>query len=242
MANTYVRIRTQMNNKMIHTQNLTKSRRRGGIEQTILQNVNIDIDNGEFVCLLGPSGSGKSTLLNIIGLIDTPSSGILTLMGYDVTNLNDRQRMILRRGSIGFVFKNFGLIEELNAYENIELPLQYLKHNKKTRINKVEAMFEKLNIAHLKSFYPRQLTPMQQQLVGIGRAMIIEPDLVLADEPTGSLNSNSGSQILEVLNRFNEEGKTILMATHSINDADKAQRIIQLYDGHIITENIKNKL
>jgi len=227
---------------MIHTRNLSKIQRNGGIEQSILQNVNIDIEAGEFDCLLGPSGSGKSSLMNIFGLIDIPSSGNLIMMGHDVTHLKERQRINLRRGSIGNIFQNFGLIEELNAFENVELPLQYLKYNKKNRYNKVNAIFERLNMAHLKSFYPKQLNNMQQQLIGIGRAMVIEPDFILADEPTGCLNSNAGSHIMDVLNTLNETGTTIIMASHSANEAEKAQRIIQLFDGHVITENIKNRL
>ena len=228
--------------KMIHTRNLTKIQRYGGIEQNILQNVNVDIEAGEFVCLLGPSGSGKSSLMNLFGLIDTPTSGDLLMMGHDLTKLKERQRINLRRGSIGNVFQDFGLIEELNVFENIELPLQYLKYNKQNRYSKVSAVLDRLNITHLKKYYPKQLDGLHQQLVGVGRAIVIEPDILLADEPTGCLNSNSGSKIMEVLNSINEQGTTIVMATHSANDADKAQRIVQIFDGHIITENIKNRL
>ncbi|MCU4163045.1 ABC transporter ATP-binding protein [Carboxylicivirga caseinilyticus] len=227
---------------MIHTRNLTKIHRNGGVEQTILQNVNIDIEAGEFVCLLGPSGSGKTTLMNIFGLIDTPTSGDFLMMGYDVTKLKERQRINLRRGSIGNIFRNFGLIDELNVYENIELPLQYLKYNKQHRFKKVNSILEELNITHLKSYYTNQLNGLQQQLVGIGRAMVIDPDIILADEPTGCLNSSSGSTIMNTLNLINEKGTTIVMASHSANDAEKSQRIIQVFDGHIITENIKNRL
>ncbi len=232
----------QNEKKMIHTRNLTKQYRSGGIEHTILQNVNIDIEAGEFVSLLGPSGSGKSSLINMFGLIDVPSSGNLILMGHDVTHLKERQRVNLRRGSIGFIFQDFGLIEELNAFENLELPLQYLKYSKKIRFNKVNAILERLNIAHLRSFYPKQLTSAQKQLIGIGRALVIEPDIILADEPTGCLNSTGGSSIMQTLNSINESGSTIVMATHSANEAEKAQRTIQLFDGHIITENIKQRL
>ncbi len=227
---------------MIHTRNLTKIHRNAGVEQTILQNVNIDIEAGEFVCLLGPSGSGKTTLMNIFGLIDTPTSGDLLMMKHDVTNLKERQRINLRRGSIGNVFQKFGLIEELTAYENIELPLQYLKYSKKIRYQKVNTVLEQLNITHLKSYYPSQLSGLHQQLVDIGRAIVIDPDIILADEPTGCLTSGDGSTIMNTLNEINEGGKTIVMATHSPNDANKAQRIVQLFDGHVITENIKNRL
>lgn len=227
---------------MIHARNISKVQRTGALEQIILQNVNIDIEAGEFVCLLGPSGSGKSSLINIFGLIDIPTSGNLIMMGHDVTHLKERQRIHLRRGSIGYVFRNFGLIEELNAFENIELPLQYLKYSKKNRLQKVNDVLRLLNVSHLKSFYPHQLSSIQQQLVGIARAVVINPDIVLADEPTGCLNSNGGSHVMNVLNMLNENGTTIVMASHSANEAEKAQRVIQLFDGHVITENIKNRL
>jgi len=163
-------------------------------------------------------------------------------LGHEITQLKERQRINLRRGSVGFVFQNFGLIEELTAGENIELPLQYLKYSKKERLKKVNEMLEKMNIAHRKKYFPRQLSGLQQQLVAIGRALAVDPDLILADEPTGSLNSADGDKILEVLSSLNEQGQTILMATHSASDAEKAQRIIQIFDGHIVTENIKNRL
>lgn len=227
---------------MIHTRNLTKQFRSGGVEHIILQNVNIDIEEGEFISLLGPSGSGKTSLINMFGLIDVPSEGNLILMGHDVTHLKERQRVNLRRGSIGFIFKDFGLIEELNAFENIELPLQYLKYPKKIRTNKVNTVLERLNIAHLKSFYPKQLTGVQKQLIGIARALVIEPDIILADEPTGCLNSTGGSTIMQTLTSINETGSTVVIATHSASEAEKTQRTIQLFDGHVITKNIKTRL
>lgn len=227
---------------MIHARNIVKTFRSEGFENVVLRNVNVDIENGEFVAILGPSGSGKTSLLNILGLVDVPTSGEFFYLGHEITQLKERQRINLRRGSVGFVFQNFGLIEELTAGENIELPLQYLKYSKKERLKKVNEMLEKMNIAHRKKYFPRQLSGLQQQLVAIGRALAVDPDLILADEPTGSLNSADGDKILEVLSSLNEHGRTILMATHSASDAEKAQRIIQIFDGHIVTENIKNRL
>ncbi|WP_439181517.1 ABC transporter ATP-binding protein [Carboxylicivirga taeanensis] len=227
---------------MIHARNLTKVVWDGSIETTVLQNVNIDIEQGEYVAILGPSGSGKSTLVNTIGLIEKPTSGELFLMGHEVSRLNERQRSNLRRGGIGFVFQNFGLIDELNVYENIELPLRYLQYGKKERQSKVNAVLSKLQITHLRHFFPNQLAALQKQLVGIGRAVITQPDLIIADEPTGNLTSACGNKVMEVLSSLNEEGFTIVMSTHSAMEADRGQRVIQLFDGHIITENIKNHL
>jgi len=227
---------------MIHTRNLTKILRNGAVETPILQNVNIDIEAGEFVAILGPSGSGKSTLINMIGLLDKPSSGELFFMGHEISRLKERQRNNLRRGGIGFIFQNFGLIDELNVYENIDLPLQYLKYSKKNRQKKVDEILSKFQISHLRNYYPTQLSSLQKQLVAIGRAVITNPEILVADEPTGSLTSTCGNKIMEVLSSLSEEGLTIIMATHSVNDADRGQRVIQLFDGHVITENIKMRL
>ncbi len=227
---------------MIHARNLSKVVRDGSIETTVLQNVNLDIEQGEYVVILGPSGSGKSTLINIIGLIEKPTSGELFFMGHEVSRLKNRQRSNLRRGGIGFVFQNFGLIDELTVYENIELPLKYLKFSKKERQVKVSAVLSKLQISHLRQYFPKQLSALQKQLVGIGRAIITNPDLIVADEPTGNLTSASGNKVMEVLSLINEEGFTVVMATHSAVEADRGQRVIQLFDGHVVTENIKNRL
>jgi len=227
---------------MIHARSLTKVIRNGSIETTVLQNVNIDIEQGEYVVILGPSGSGKSTLINTIGLIDKPTSGELFFMGHEVSRLKERQRSNLRRGGIGFIFQNFGLIDELNVYENIELPLQYLKYAKKSRQVKVNEVLAKLQLTHLRQLYPKQLSALQKQMVAIGRAIIMNPDLLIADEPTGNLSSACGNKVMEVLSTLNEEGYTIVMATHSAIEADRGQRIIQLFDGHVVTENIKNRL
>lgn len=227
---------------MIHTSNLSKVSRVEGIESLILQNVNIDIDSGEYVSFLGPSGSGKTTLVNIIGLIDVPTTGNLLYMGHDTSLLSERQRINLRRGSIGYVFRNFGLIDELTVKENIELPLQYLKYSKNIRKTKVEEVLERFNISHRKDYFPRQLSGFQQQMVSIARAVVIKPDLLIADEPIGRLNSSDGGRILDLLSKLNEEGLTVILATHSNSEAEKAQRIIQLFDGHVVTENVINKI
>lgn len=227
---------------MIHTRNLTKIIRSGSIETAILQNVNIDIEDGEFVSILGPSGSGKSSLINLIGLIERPSSGEVFFMGQEISQLKERQRHNLRRGGIGFIFKDFGLIDELNVYENVELPLQYLKYSKKVRSAKVNEVLSRMQVSHLKSYFPKQLPSFQKQLVAIGRAIVINPELILADEPTGSLKSAEGNKILHTLSELNEQGQTIIMATHSAREAEQGQRIIQLFDGHVVTENIKSQL
>lgn len=227
---------------MIHARNLTKVFRSGAIETTILQNVNIDIEQGEYVVILGPSGSGKTSLINTIGLIDKPTSGELFFMGHEVSRLKERQRSNLRRGGIGFIFQNFGLIDELNVFENIELPLQYLKYSKKARYIKVNEILSKFQISHLRHFYPKQLSSLQKQLVAIGRVVITDPDLIIADEPTGNLSSACGNKIMETLSLLNEEGFTIVMATHSATEAERGQRVVQLFDGHVVTENIKSRL
>ncbi|MBK3518404.1 ABC transporter ATP-binding protein [Carboxylicivirga marina] len=227
---------------MIHARNLTKVIRNGAIETTVLQNVNIDIEQGEYVVVLGPSGSGKTSLINTIGLIDKPTSGELFFVGHEVSRLKERQRSNLRRGGIGFIFQNFGLVDELNVYENIELPLQYLKYSKKARQVKVNEVLSKFQLSHLRQYFPKQLSSLQKQLVGIGRAIITSPDILIADEPTGNLSSACGNKVMEVLSSLNEDGYTIVMATHSALEADRGQRVVQLFDGHVITENIKNRL
>ncbi len=227
---------------MIHTRNLTKIIRNGGVETTILQNVNIDIEVGDFVAILGPSGSGKSTLINMIGLLDKPTSGEVFFMGHEISRLKERQRNNLRRGGIGFIFQNFGLIDELNVYENIELPLQYLKYTKKSRQQKVTEILSRFKISHLRNYYPAQLSSLQKQLVAIGRAVITKPEMLVADEPTGNLTSAYGNKVMEVLSSLNEDGMTIVMATHSVSDANRGQRVIQMFDGHVVSENIKTRL
>ena len=227
---------------MIHTRNLTKILRNGDVETALLQNVNIDIAPGDFVALLGPSGSGKSTLINMLGLLDKPCSGELFFLGHEISRLTERQRNRLRKGSVGFVFRNFGLIDELTVYENIELPLQYLRYSKKDRHRKVDETLSKFHVSHLRNYYPDQLSSLQKQLTVIGRALINQPEILLADEPTGNLSSTGGNRVMEVLSLLSEEGQTIVMATHSVSEADKGRRVIQLFDGHVVSENMTTRL
>ncbi len=222
---------------MIQTQNIVKTYFNGEIAQTALINININIKNGEYIGIVGPSGSGKTTLLSLLGLIEPPTSGELFFMGFNIAQKKDHQRAKLRRGNIGFIFKDSNLIDELSVYENIELPLIYLRYKRREKIRLVENILLKLKLTHLKNRYPTQLNAEQQQITAIARAIITNPALLLADEPTGNLNSKSGDSILNILSELNEKGMTIVMATHSEHVADHTQRTIQIFDGHIITEN-----
>lgn len=226
---------------ILKTNNLVKIFRTDEVETTALNNVNIEIKSGEFVAVMGPSGCGKSTLLNILGLLDNPSSGELYFMDNEVSNLNERKRTVYRKGNIGFVFQSFNLIDELTVYENVELPLLYLKMPSSERKKRVQDVLDRMKIAHRKNHFPQQLSGGQQQRVAVSRAVITKPKLILADEPTGNLDSANGEEVMGILSELNEQGTTIVMVTHSPSDAEKAHRIIQLFDGHIVTENI-NKL
>ena len=227
---------------MLTTEQLVKIFRTDEVETTALNKVNLNIEDGEFIAVMGPSGCGKSTLLNIIGLLDNPTSGALYFNGTDVSNFSEKKRTNLRKGNIGFVFQSFNLIDELTVYENIELPLLYLKMNGSERKKKVEDVMERMKIIHRKNHFPQQLSGGQQQRVAIARAVVSNPKLILADEPTGNLDSANGAEVMSLLTELNEEGTTIIMVTHSPSDAEKAHRIIQLFDGHIVTENIHKKL
>ncbi|TAJ12168.1 ABC transporter ATP-binding protein [Marinilabiliaceae bacterium JC017] len=227
---------------MLHARNLVKVYRTEDVETVALSNVNIDIEKGEFVAVMGPSGCGKTTLLNILGLLDTPTSGEVFFMGYDVGKYKERKRIQLRRGNIGFVFQNFNLIDELTVFENVELPLIYLKYGRRERQKRVEAVLERLTLAHRCRHYPVQLSGGQQQFVAIARALVTNPNLILADEPTGNLDSANGDDVMGLLGELNEEGMTVVTVTHSPSDADKTNRIIQLFDGHVITESIRGRL
>ncbi|MFC2097815.1 ABC transporter ATP-binding protein, partial [Bacteroidota bacterium] len=198
-----------------------------------------EIKDGEFVAIMGPSGCGKSTLLNILGLLDNPSDGALEFNNEDVTKYSERQRTGLRKGNIGFVFQSFNLIDELSVYENVELPLLYQKMPSSERKKRVEAVLERMKISHRKKHFPQQLSGGQQQRVAISRAVVTNPSLILADEPTGNLDSANGNEVMDLLTQLNEEGTTIIIVTHSPSDAERSHRIIQLFDGHIVTENIK---
>jgi putative ABC transport system ATP-binding protein len=200
------------------------------------------VEKGEFVAIMGPSGCGKSTLLNILGLLDTPSGGQYYFNGEEVAKYKEKQRTNLRKGNIGFVFQSFNLIDELTVYENVELPLLYLKVTQAERRKKVADGLERMKITHRRKHFPQQLSGGQQQRVAIARAVVTRPQLILADEPTGNLDSANGEEVMSLLTELNNEGTTIIMVTHSPSDADKAHRIVQLFDGHIVTENIRQIL
>ncbi len=221
---------------MIQTQNIVKTHYSTEVGTTALSNININIKNGEYVGIVGPSGSGKTSLLSLLGMVEPPTSGEILFMGISTSQKNEQQRAKLRRGNIGFIFQDPYLIDELTVYENIELPLIYLRHKRKEKIKMVEEMLIKLNLIHLKNRYPAQLDGEQQKRTAIARAIITSPALLLADEPTGSLNSKSGDSILNILSKLNEEGMTIVLATHSAQVADHVQRVIQIFDGHVINE------
>lgn len=227
---------------MIRTKELVKVFRTDEVETTALNKVNLEVEDGEFVAIMGPSGCGKSTLLNILGLLDNPSSGELHFTGQDVSNYSERKRTNLRKANIGFVFQSFNLIDELNVYENVELPLLYLNKPTSERKQRVEEVLERMKMSHRKKHFPQQLSGGQQQRVAIARAVVANPKLILADEPTGNLDSAHGEEVMNLLQQLNEEGTTIVMVTHSPSDAEKAHRIVQLFDGQIVTENIKQVL
>jgi len=227
---------------MIKTKNLIKVFRTDEVETTALNNVNLDINKGEFVAIMGPSGCGKSTLLNIIGLLDNPSNGELHFNGFQVEDYTERQRTNLRKENIGFVFQSFNLIDELTVFENVELPLLYMKVSSSERKRRVNEALERMSIAHRAKHFPQKLSGGQQQRVAIARAVISNPKLILADEPTGNLDSANGEEVMNLLTQLNEEGTTIVMVTHSPSDADRSHRIIQLFDGHVVTENMRQKL
>lgn len=221
---------------MIKTVDLQKVFRTDEVETWALNEVNIEVKEGEFVAIMGPSGCGKSTLLNILGLLDNPTGGSYFLNGVDVANYSESQRTSLRKGIIGFVFQSFNLIDELNVYENIELPLLYMGVPAGERKQRVEDAMNRMAIAHRVKHFPQQLSGGQQQRVAIARAVVANPKLILADEPTGNLDSKNGKEVMELLTELNKEGTTIVMVTHSQHDASYASRIINLFDGQVVTE------
>lgn len=227
---------------MIKTNNLLKIFRTEEIETMALNRVNLHVEKGEFVAIMGPSGCGKSTLLNIIGLLDNPSEGEFLFDGEEVGQLKERQRTQLRKGNIGFVFQSFNLIDELNVFENVELPLIYLKIKAKERKKMVMDVLERMQIGHRAKHFPQQLSGGQQQRVAIARAVVANPKLILADEPTGNLDSKNGLEVMNLLTELNQEGTTIVMVTHSQRDAGFSHRVINLFDGQIITENVNQPL
>jgi putative ABC transport system ATP-binding protein len=224
---------------MIKTNDLTKVFRTEEVETTALNKVTLNVKEGEYVAVMGPSGCGKSTLLNILGLLDNPSAGSYIFNGTEVANLKERDRTIFRKGNIGFVFQSFNLIDELNVYENVELPLIYLKMKTSERKKRVEEVLERMKIGHRAKHFPQQLSGGQQQRVAIARAVVANPKLILADEPTGNLDSKNGIEVINLLTELNKEGTTIIMVTHSDRDASYAHRIVNLFDGQVVTEKAK---
>lgn len=226
---------------MIRLENIKRVFRTKDIVTTALNGVNIEINDGEFVAIMGPSGCGKSTLLNILGLIDSPTEGRYMLQDFDVANLSEDERTVTRKGQIGFVFQAFNLIDELNVYENVELPLLYLNISWKERRERVEKVLSHLKMSHRAKHFPNQLSGGQQQRVAVARAVVANPAIILADEPTGNLDSKNSLEVMELLRELNDEGTTIVMVTHSQHDATFAHRIINLYDGQIV-ENMNGLL
>ena len=221
---------------MIQIENLSKVFRTSEVETIALNHVNIEVKEGEFVAIMGPSGCGKSTLLNILGLLDNPSEGSYKLIGKEVANLKEKERTRLRKGVIGFVFQSFNLIDELNVFENIELPLLYMGIPATERKRRVEDAMNRMAIAHRVKHFPQQLSGGQQQRVAIARAVVANPKLILADEPTGNLDSKNGKEVMELLTELNKEGTTIVMVTHSQHDSGYAGRTINLFDGQVVNE------
>ena len=227
---------------MIRIEKLSKIFRTEEVETFALNEVSMHVKSGEFVAIMGPSGCGKSTLLNIVGLLDNPSTGEYYFDGTEVGSYKERQRTQLRKGNIGFVFQSFNLIDELTVFENVELPLIYLKMKVKERKEMVNAVLERMKIGHRAKHFPQQLSGGQQQRVAIGRAVVANPKLILADEPTGNLDSKNGLEVMNLLTELNKEGTTIIMVTHSMHDAGFAHRTVNLFDGQIITENINAEM
>ncbi len=226
---------------MIKTENLKKMYTTEEVETTALNNVNLNIEKGEFVSVMGPSGCGKSTLLNILGLLDNPSDGQLHFLDHEVSNYSERQRAQLRKENIGFVFQSFNLIDELTVFENVELPLLYLGYSSSDRKKKVNEVLERMEIMHRVNHFPQQLSGGQQQRVAVARAIVSTPKLILADEPTGNLDSERGDEVMNLLTNLNEQGTTVVMVTHSPTYAEYGNRVVHLFDGHVVTENYKEK-
>lgn len=227
---------------MIRTIGLSKIYRTEDVETSAVHEVSLYVQKGEFVAIMGPSGCGKSTLLNVIGLLDNPSGGQYFFDGIDVSKYKERHRTSLRKGNLGFIFQNFNLLDELNVFENVELPLIYLNLKASERKERVEAVLERMKIGHRRKHFPQQLSGGQQQRVAIARAVVANPKLILADEPTGNLDSKNGLEVIKLLAELNREGATVVMVTHSDRDASVAHRIINLFDGKVITEEEKRKL
>jgi putative ABC transport system ATP-binding protein len=224
---------------MIQIKNLSKVYSTDEIETTALNSIDLTIKKGEFIAIMGPSGCGKSTLLNILGLLDSATSGEYYLGENEISKYSEKQRVNLRKGSLGFVFQSFNLIDELSVFENVELPLLYLRIPKEERKKRVEEVLERMNIMHRRNHFPQQLSGGQQQRVAIARAIVAKPNVILADEPTGNLDSVNGEEVMQLLQELSNEGTTIVMVTHSPYDANYAHRVINLFDGQIVTETVK---
>jgi putative ABC transport system ATP-binding protein len=224
---------------MLNLKNLSKIYRTEDVETVALNSVNINIERGEFVAVMGPSGCGKSTLLNVIGMLDSPSEGEYLFMGEDVAGYNESKLSMLRKQNIGFIFQNFNLIDELSVQENIELALLYHDINAKQRRERAEHVMDKVGIAHRAKHRPSQLSGGQQQRVAVARAVVGDQSMILADEPTGNLDSVHGQEVMEMLQGLNQEGTTIVMVTHSSAHADYARRAINLFDGHVVTQSLR---
>lgn len=226
---------------MIKVTDLCKSFSTEEVETIALDKVSFEVNKGEFVAVMGPSGCGKSTLLNILGLLDNPTEGSYMLLGQEVGALKENNRTKYRKGNIGFVFQSFNLIDDLNVFDNVALPLKYLGVGAAERKQRVTEILKRMNIYHRANHFPQQLSGGQQQRVAIARAVISNPKLILADEPTGNLDSKNGKEVMQLLTDLNHEGTTIVMVTHSQKDASMAQRIINLFDGHIVND-VRNEL
>jgi len=226
---------------IIETQQLQKKYITDTVETTALAGVDLKIAKGEFVAIMGPSGCGKSTLLNILGMLDSPSAGSFRFLGQEVANVSERQRAKLRKQNLGFVFQSFNLIDELTVAENIALPLAYLGIPKAEAEQRVQQAMERMGIAHRRNHFPQQLSGGQQQRAAIARATVSSPSLILADEPTGNLDSVHGREVMALLSELNEAGTTVVMVTHSPSDAEYAHRVVNLFDGQIVTENLNVK-
>lgn len=223
---------------MIRTAKLKKLYVTEEVETTALNEVNIEIKKGEFVSIMGPSGCGKSTLLNILGLLDNPSDGEYFFLDTEVSKFTERQRAKMRKENIGFVFQSFNLIDELTVFENVELPLLYLGFNSSDRKKMVHSVLERMEIMHREKHFPQQLSGGQQQRVAVARALVSNPKIILADEPTGNLDSSRGDEVMNMLKSLNDQGTTVVMVTHSPTYAEYGNRIIHLFDGQVVTENM----
>lgn len=221
---------------MIQIENLEKIFRTEDIETVALNGVSMHVKKGEFVAIMGPSGCGKSTLLNILGLLDNPTAGSYKLDGAEAASLKEKNRTNMRKGNIGFVFQSFNLIDELNVAENVELPLIYQKVPAKKRKEMVDAILKRMAISHRSGHFPQQLSGGQQQRVAIARAVVSNPKIILADEPTGNLDSKNGKEVMELLSELNKEGTTVVMVTHSQHDSRYAHRVVNLFDGKIVDD------